>query len=543
MLRKIQHWLTLLLVAALLVTGLPITAYAAEAPTIDIDEEALNDSLETPGVLRVGMEANYRPYNWSQPDESDGAVPIANAEGEYANGYDVQIAKMIANALGVKLEVYKIEWDGLPPALVSGKIDAIIAGMSPTPEREEQIDFSDTYYTSDLVLVTTQDNPYADAQTMDDFDGARVTAQLNTLHYDLIDQLTGVDKQTAMEDFPAMIASVSAGKIDAYMAERPGAMANIASNPNLKMIVFPEGEGFDLGETSPDTAVGVRKGSALTGMINQVLADFTADDQNNVMQEMVDLEAASENQGFWQQVWDIATTYRWQFARGTANTILIALVSTTLGFLIGLIIAIYRSIPITKHTNGLMRFLYGIGNFLMSCYIEIFRGTPMMVQSLLIFYGSKLFFNIDMASMVAAFFIVSINTGSYLSEVIRGGISGIDNGQYEGAKAIGMTHAQTMIHVVLPQAIKNILPAIGNEFVINIKDTSVLNVIAVSELFFVTKSAAGATYLTFQTYFIACVIYFILTFTITRLLRLLEKKMNGSDNYVMTSDSTSTQID
>lgn len=535
--KKIQHWLTLLIVGVLLIAGLPLTAQAADTPTITVDKEALNNSLETPGVFRVGMEANYRPYNWSQPDDSDGAVPIANADGEYANGYDVQVAKMIADALGVKLEVYKIEWDGLPPALVSGKIDAIIAGMSPTPEREEQIDFSDTYYTSDIVLVTTKDSPYADAKTMNNFQGARVTAQLNTLHYDLIDQLKGVDKQTAMEDFPAMISAVSAGKIDAYMAERPGAMANITSNPNLKMIAFPDGQAFDLGDTSPDTAVGVRKNSELTGMINQVLADFTPEDQDNIMQEMVDLEAASENQGFWQQVWDIATKYRWQFLRGTVNTMLIALVSTTLGFLLGLIIAIYRSIPLSKHTNPFLRFLYGIGHFLMSCYIEIFRGTPMMVQALLIFYGSKLFFNIDMAAMVAAFFIVSINTGAYLSEVIRGGIEGIDNGQYEGAKAIGMTHAQTMIHVVLPQAIKNILPAIGNEFVINIKDTSVLNVIAVSELFFVTKSAAGATYLTFQTYFIACAIYFVLTFTTTRLLRLLEKKMQGSVNYAMTSST------
>ena len=163
----------------------------------------------------------------------------------------------------------------------------------------------------------------------------------------------------------------------------------------------------------------------------------------------------------------------------------------------------------------------------------------MMVQAMLIFYGSKLFLDIDMSAMLAAFLIVSINTGAYLAEVIRGGIISVDNGQSEAAKAIGMSHLQTMIFVVLPQAIRSILPALGNEFVINIKDTSVLNVIAVTELFFVTRSAAGKTYLTFQTFFIVSVIYFVLTFATTRLLRLVEKKMSGSDHYTVYQSSTS----
>ena len=132
-----------------------------------------------------------------------------------------------------------------------------------------------------------------------------------------------------------------------------------------------------------------------------------------------------------------------------------------------------------------------------------------------------------------------MNTGAYLAEVIRGGIIGVDDGQSEAAKAIGMNHFQTMTYVVLPQAIRSILPALGNEFVINIKDTSVLNVIAVTELFFVSKSAAGTTYLTFQTFFITAIIYFVLTFTTTRLLRLVEKKMSGSDTYTVYQSSTS----
>jgi putative lysine transport system permease protein len=152
-----------------------------------------------------------------------------------------------------------------------------------------------------------------------------------------------------------------------------------------------------------------------------------------------------------------------------------------------------------------------------------------MVQAMLIFYGAKQYMGIDMSTMVAALFIVSINTGAYLSEVVRGGINSVSEGQFEACKALGMTHSQTMFNVVLPQTIKAISPSIANEFVINIKDTSVLNVISVTELFFVSKSIAGSTYQIFQTYLITAIIYFVLTFIITRIISLSEKKLNNRD--------------
>ncbi|HZK47129.1 MAG TPA: amino acid ABC transporter permease [Atopostipes sp.] len=182
--------------------------------------------------------------------------------------------------------------------------------------------------------------------------------------------------------------------------------------------------------------------------------------------------------------------------------------------------------------------LYRIFEFIIMAYVEIFRGTPMMVQAMMIFYGSKLFLDIDLSSLMAAFIVVSVNTGAYLTEVFRGGIIGVDPGQMEAAEAIGMTHFQSMRFVVLPQAIRSALPALGNEFVVNIKDTSVLNVIAVTELFFITRSAAGSTYLTFQTFFIASVLYFVMTFISTRLLSLLEKRLNGADSYTLHLSST-----
>src|SRR5690554_1951622 len=169
------------------------------------------------GVFRVGMEADYPPFNWTQIDDSKGAVPIDGAK-EYAGGYDVEIAKKIADGLGKELVIVKTDWDGLLPALVSGKIDAIIAGMSPTEERKESIDFSDNYYESDLVMVVKKGGAYENATKLSDFARAKITAQLNTFHYTVIDQIEGVDKQTAMNNFTAMRVALESGAIDGYVS-------------------------------------------------------------------------------------------------------------------------------------------------------------------------------------------------------------------------------------------------------------------------------------------------------------------------------------
>ncbi|MGG7144718.1 amino acid ABC transporter permease [Clostridium nigeriense] len=219
------------------------------------------------------------------------------------------------------------------------------------------------------------------------------------------------------------------------------------------------------------------------------------------------------------------------FLRGAGMTLFISIIGTIIGTLIGLLVGVIRTIPVPE--RGAKKVFLKIINVILSVYIEFFRGTPMIVQAMVIFYGSAQFLGLDINKIVAALFIVSINTGAYMSEIVRGGIVSIDKGQFEAAQAIGMTHSQTMINVILPQVIRNILPATGNEFVINIKDTSVLNVISVSELFFTTKSIAGNNFRYFESFFVACILYFIMTFTVTRILRAIERKLDGPDNYIM----------
>lgn len=235
---------------------------------------------------------------------------------------------------------------------------------------------------------------------------------------------------------------------------------------------------------------------------------------------------------FFTDVWNIIKDYWDLLLKGVGNTMLLALTGTLFGLVIGLLIGIFRTIP--KPKNAVLRVLKKIADFILAAYIEIFRGTPMMVQSMVIYWGYAFASGGNTLPLLpSGIIIVSINTGAYMSEIVRGGIISIDKGQFEGAQAIGMTHFQAMFHVILPQVLRNILPSISNEFIINIKDTSVLNVIGVSELYFYGGKIIRFNLQYFETYFVISVIYFILTFAISRLLRLIEKKMDGKKNYTV----------
>ena len=231
---------------------------------------------------------------------------------------------------------------------------------------------------------------------------------------------------------------------------------------------------------------------------------------------------------FFSEVIGIVRDY-WQYLlSGVGYTMLIALVGTLAGFLIGLLTGVIRTSPKSKNTA--VRVIQKIVGVIISVYIEVFRGTPMMVQAMVIYWGYAFLNGGNTLPLIpAGLFIVSINTGAYMAEIVRGGIISVDKGQLEGAYSVGMTHWQAMVKVVLPQVLRNILPSISNEFVINIKDTSVLNVIGVSELYYMAGVIKRINLQTFQTYTVICVLYFILTLTVTRTLRFIEKKLDGGD--------------
>ena len=219
------------------------------------------------------------------------------------------------------------------------------------------------------------------------------------------------------------------------------------------------------------------------------------------------------------------------YLTGIQNTLILALAATAIGCIIGFACGILNTIPCSKNDPLPKRILLKLVRIIVRVYVEVFRGTPMIVQAMVVYYGAMSLFDIDMSPLFAGFLVVSINTGAYMAETVRGGIESVDPGQKEAAIAIGMDHIQTMRCVILPQALRNVMPQLGNNLIINIKDTSVLNVISVTELYFASKSAAGVYYKYFEIFFITCVIYFIMTFTASRLLRWLESKMDGPKDY------------
>lgn len=238
-------------------------------------------------VLRIGMECQYAPYNWTQDDDKNGAVKIKDSD-KYANGFDVQMAKKIAESMGYELEIVKTEWDGLIPAVQTGKIDAVVAGMSITSDRLTAVDFSDPYYYADIVILTMNDSKYASAASLSDLNGAKVSSQLSTVWYTVLDQIPGATVDTAIDTVPTLLVSLTSGKLDAVTVDLPTAMAAVYSNSDIKMIKFEGASGFTVSEEDTNLGIAVKKNNptVLDG-INKALAGISDADRAKLMEDAI----------------------------------------------------------------------------------------------------------------------------------------------------------------------------------------------------------------------------------------------------------------
>ncbi len=234
--------------------------------------------------------------------------------------------------------------------------------------------------------------------------------------------------------------------------------------------------------------------------------------------------------GFWDWVIYLIMEYKEVFLKGAFWTLAIAVVGTIIGCIIGFVVGIVQTIELEANCNYAKRAAIGLLKGITRLYVEIFRGTPMIVQAMVIYYGFS-YLGIQWDALPCGFLVVSINTGAYMAESVRGGISSVNIGQFEAGKVIGLSHFQIMFHVVLPQALKNIMPQIGNQLVTNLKDTSVLNVISVNELFFSGKTAASVYYKYFEVFIIVAAIYFVLNLIVTVILHRIEKLLEGKADY------------
>lgn len=247
-------------------------------------------------VLKVAMECGYAPYNWTQPDDTNGAVPI-NDSSDYAYGYDVMIAKKIAQELGYELQIVKLDWDSLVPAVQSGTVDCVIAGQSITSERLEMVDFSSPYYHASIVGLVKNDGPYAEAAGISDLKGATCTSQLGTIWYDVcLPQIEDADIQAAQESAPAMLVALESGRTDLIVTDMPTAMAACVAYPDLKLLDFSDSDdNFEVSEEEINIGISVQKGNTeLLDGINSVLSNMTTEDFDSMMQEAIKAQPLSE---------------------------------------------------------------------------------------------------------------------------------------------------------------------------------------------------------------------------------------------------------
>ena len=291
----------ILILALAMVLTLAACGGAADAPAAPADKPAAVATGVEDGVLTIAMECAYAPYNWTQSDDSNGAVPIANVPGSYANGYDVMIGKAIAEANGWQLEVIQSDWDSLVPGVQTGTFDAVIAGQSMTAERAEQVDFAGPYFYATIVCVTKADSKFANAASISDLAGGSCTAQIATIWYDqCLPQITGANIQTAAETAPAMLMALETDMVDFICTDMPTAQGAVAAYPDMKILDFSGTDGdFQFSEEvraeNVNIGVSLMKGNTvLKEAIDSVLSKMTVDDFNTMMEKAISIQPLSE---------------------------------------------------------------------------------------------------------------------------------------------------------------------------------------------------------------------------------------------------------
>lgn len=252
-------------------------------------------SADEKKTLKVAMECGYAPYNWTQPDDSNGAVPISSSS-DYAYGYDVMMAKKIADELGYELEIVKLDWDSLVPAVQSGQVDCVIAGQSITAERQQMVDFTEPYYYASIVTLVKTDGDFAEAKSVEDLKGVTCTSQQNTIWYDsCLPQIPDGNVLPAQESAPAMLVALESGKCDAVVTDMPTAKAALVAYPDLTLLDFSGTDGeFEVSEEDINIGISLKKGNTeLKDAINEVLSEMTEDDYNEMMDEAISVQPLS----------------------------------------------------------------------------------------------------------------------------------------------------------------------------------------------------------------------------------------------------------
>ncbi|HHA6481207.1 TPA: ABC transporter permease subunit [Staphylococcus aureus] len=478
-----------ILVLGLLISSAMVYIY----PTAHAEQDQTWEKIKERGELRVGLSADYAPMEFEH---------TVNGKTEYA-GVDIDLAKKIAKDNNLKLKIVNMSFDSLLGALKTGKIDIIISGMTSTPERKKQVDFSDSYMMTKNIMLVKKDkvNEYKDIK---DFNNKKVGAQKGTEQEKIAQTEIENASITSLSRLPDVILALKSGKVEGAVVEKPVAEAYLKQNPKLGI------SNVKFNEEEKDTVIAVPKDSPkLLSQINKTIKEVK--DKGLIDKYMTNAaNAMNDDSGF-------ISKYGSFFLKGIKITILISLIGVALGSILGAFVALMKLSKIK------------IISWIASIYIEILRGTPMLVQVFIVFFGITAALGLDISALVCGTIALVINSSAYIAEIIRAGINAVDKGQMEAARSLGLNYRQTMKSVIMPQAIKNILPALGNEFVTLIKESSIVSTIGVGEIMFNAQVVQGISFDPFTPLLVAAALYFVLTFVLTRIMNMIEGRLNASD--------------
>ncbi|HGZ5008385.1 TPA: ABC transporter permease subunit [Staphylococcus aureus] len=482
------------LIRFILVLGLLISsAMVYINPTAHAEQDQTWEKIKERGELRVGLSADYAPMEFEH---------TVNGKTEYA-GVDIDLAKKIAKDNNLKLKIVNMSFDSLLGALKTGKIDIVISGMTSTPERKKQVDFSDSYMMTKNIMLVKKDkvNEYKDIK---DFNNKKVGAQKGTEQEKIAQTEIENASITSLSRLPDVILALKSGKVEGAVVEKPVAEAYLKQNPKLGI------SNVKFNEEEKDTVIAVPKDSPkLLSQINKTIKEVK--DKGLIDKYMTNAaNAMNDDSGF-------ISKYGSFFLKGIKITILISLIGVALGSILGAFVALMKLSKIK------------IISWIASIYIEILRGTPMLVQVFIVFFGITAALGLDISALVCGTIALVINSSAYIAEIIRAGINAVDKGQMEAARSLGLNYRQTMKSVIMPQAIKNILPALGNEFVTLIKESSIVSTIGVGEIMFNAQVVQGISFDPFTPLIVAAALYFVLTFVLTRIMNMIEGRLNASD--------------
>lgn len=482
------------LIRFILVLGLLISSTMVYInPAAYAEQDQKWEKIKERGELRVGLSADYAPMEFEH---------TVNGKTEYA-GVDIDLAKKIAKDNKLKLKIVNMSFDSLLGALKTGKIDIIISGMTSTPERKKQVDFSDSYMMTKNIMLVKKDkvNDYKDIK---DFNNKKVGAQKGTEQEKIAQTEIENASITSLSRLPDVILALKSGKVEGVVVEKPVAEAYLKQNPKLGI------SNVKFNEEEKDTVIAVPKDSPkLLSQINKTIKEVK--DKGLIDKYMTNAaNAMNDDSGF-------ISKYGSFFLKGIKITILISLIGVALGSILGAFVALMKLSKIK------------IISWIASIYIEILRGTPMLVQVFIVFFGITAALGLDISALVCGTIALVINSSAYIAEIIRAGINAVDKGQMEAARSLGLNYRQTMKSVIMPQAIKNILPALGNEFVTLIKESSIVSTIGVGEIMFNAQVVQGISFDPFTPLLVAAALYFVLTFVLTRIMNMIEGRLNASD--------------